>query len=290
MTESKFEVKKISLSDPEFEKLRDLVFKVSGISLAQTKKELVVSRFTRRVKALKLNSFLEYYDLLVSPSGFSEVQNFINSITTNKTDFFRESHHFDFLISTFIPQVIESGKRVVRIWSAACSSGEEPYTIAMVMAKHLCEPYNIPVKILATDIDTSVLQTASRGVYESTVLHTVPEEYMKKYFLRGKGDSMGLFKIKDDIRQMVTFKQLNFIASEYPITSTFDVIFCRNVIIYFNPETKKMVINRLFRYLNDGGYIMMGHSETLFNMIDGLVYLKNTVYQKKMYDNSVPEK
>lgn len=288
MTESRFDIKKISLSDAEFEKLRDLVFKVSGISLAETKKELVVSRFTKRVKALKLQNFSEYYDLLVSPSGFSEVQNFINSITTNKTDFFRESHHFDFLVNTFIPQVISSGRRIVRIWSAACSTGEEPYTIAMVMAKHLVEPYNIPVKILATDIDTNVLKTAVRGVYESGVLNTVPEEYMKKYFLRGKGESLGLFKIKDEIRQMVTFKQLNFIASEYPVTSTFDIIFCRNVIIYFNPETKRMVVNRLFRYLNDGGYIMMGHSETLFNMIDGLVYLKNTIYQKKMY-NSGPE-
>lgn len=288
MTESRFDIKKISLSDAEFEKLRDLVFKVSGISLAETKKELVVSRFTKRVKALKLQNFSEYYDLLVSPSGFSEVQNFINSITTNKTDFFREAHHFDFLVNTFIPQVISSGRRIVRIWSAACSTGEEPYTIAMVMAKHLVEPYNIPVKILATDIDTSVLKTAVRGVYESGVLNTVPEEYMKKYFLRGKGESLGLFKIKDDVRQMVTFKQLNFIAPEYPVTSTFDIIFCRNVIIYFNPETKRMVVNRLFRYLNDGGYIMMGHSETLFNMIDGLVYLKNTIYQKKMY-NSGPE-
>ena len=288
MTESRFDIKKISLSDAEFEKLRDLVFKVSGISLAETKKELVVSRFTKRVKALKLQNFSEYYDLLVSPSGFSELQNFINSITTNKTDFFREAHHFDFLVNTFIPQVISSGRRIVRIWSAACSTGEEPYTIAMVMAKHLVEPYNIPVKILATDIDTNVLKTAVRGVYESGVLNTVPEEYMKKYFLRGKGDSLGLFKIKDDIKQMVTFKQLNFIAPEYPVTSTFDIIFCRNVIIYFNPETKRMVVNRLFRYLNDGGYIMMGHSETLFNMIDGLVYLKNTIYQKKMY-NSGPE-
>ncbi|HNW81904.1 MAG TPA: protein-glutamate O-methyltransferase CheR [bacterium] len=288
MTESIFEIKKISLSDAEFEKLRELVFKVSGISLAETKKELVVSRFTKRVKALKLQNFSEYYDLLVSSSGFSEIQNFINSITTNKTDFFREAHHFDFITSTFIPQIIASGKRVVRVWSAACSTGEEPYTIAIVMAKHLVEPYNIPVKILATDIDTSVLKTAARGVYESGVLNTVPEEYMKKYFLRGKGDSLGLFKIKDEIKQMVTFKQLNFIAPEYPITSTFDMIFCRNVIIYFNPETKKLVVNRLFRYLNDGGYIMMGHSEALFNMIDGLVYLKNTIYQKKIYNN-VPE-
>ena len=284
MSSHKFELKKISLSDAEFDKLRDLVYKISGISLANTKKELVVSRFSKRVKALKLNSFSEYHDLLVSPGGFSEVQNFINSITTNKTDFFREPHHFDFIASSFVPQVVASNRPVVRIWSAACSTGEEPYTIAMVMSKYLVEPYGIPVKILATDIDTSVLKTAARGVYDSQAISPVPEAYLKKYFLKGKDDSFGLFKIKDEIRKMVTFKQLNFVAAEYPITSTFDIIFCRNVIIYFSSETKKLVISRLFRYLNEGGYIMMGHSETLFNMIDGLVYLKNTIYQKRTFE------
>jgi chemotaxis protein methyltransferase CheR len=284
MNSNKFEIKKISLSDSEFDKLRELVYKISGISLANTKKELVISRFSKRLKELKLNSFGEYYDLIVSPSGFSEVQNFINSITTNKTDFFREAHHFDFIVSTFIPQVVASSRPVVRIWSAACSTGEEPYTIAMVMAKYLVEPYGIPVKILGTDIDTNVLKTAARGVYDSHAIGQVPEKYLKKYFLRGKGDSFGLYKIKDEIRSMVTFKQLNFIASEYPITSTFDIIFCRNVIIYFSSETKKTVVSKLFRYLNEGGYIMMGHSETLFNMIDGLVYLKNTIYQKRVMD------
>jgi len=284
MNTSKFEIKKISLSDSEFDKLRELVYKISGISLANTKKELVISRFSKRLKELKLSSFGEYHDLLVSPGGFSEVQNFINSITTNKTDFFRESHHFDFIVSTFIPQVVASSRPVVRVWSAACSTGEEPYTIAMVMSKYLVEPYGILVKILATDIDTNVLKAAARGVYDSHAIGQVPEKYLKKYFLRGKGDSFGLFKVKDDIRSMVTFKQLNFIAPEYPITATFDIIFCRNVIIYFSPETKKQVVGKLFRYLSEGGYIMMGHSETLFNMIEGLVYLKNTVYQKRIMD------
>lgn len=282
MNSNKFEIKKIALSDEEFAKLRDLVYKISGISLSETKRELVISRFSRRLKALKIKSFSDYYNLLISPSGFTEVQNFINSITTNKTDFFREAHHFDFLVSKIIPVLLAKKKRVVKIWSAACSTGEEPYTIAMVMSKHFVEKYNIPVKILATDIDTNVLTVASKGVYDSSIISVLPEEYMKKYFLRGKQDSIGLFKVKDTIRQMVTFKQLNFVATEYPITTTFDIIFCRNVIIYFNPETKRRVVNKLYRYLNPGGYIMMGHSETLFDMVDGLTYLKNTVYQKKM--------
>ncbi len=284
MNSGKFVLKKISLSDDEFNKLRSLVFKVSGISLADTKKELVISRFSRRVKGLKLNSFSEYYNLLVSPSGFTEVQNFINSITTNKTDFFRESHHFDFIISNFIPEILAKGKKPVRIWSAACSTGEEPYTIAMVMHRHLVEPYSIPVKIFASDIDTNALKTASAGVYDSQTISPIPEHYLKRYFLRGKDNNKGLFKIKNEIREMVTFKKLNFIAEEYPITNTFDIIFCRNVIIYFNAETKKLVISKILRFLNEGGYLMMGHSETLFNIIDGLVYLKNTIYQKHFLD------
>ena len=281
MSENKFEIKKIALSDEEFTKLRDLVYKISGISLSETKRELVISRFSRRLKALKLKSFSDYHNLLVSPSGFTEVQNFINSITTNKTDFFREAHHFDFLVSKIIPALLTKNKRIVKIWSAACSTGEEPYTIAMVMSKHFVEKYNIPVKILATDIDTNVLTVASKGVYDSSIVSVLPEEYMKKYFLRGKDESNGLYKVKDFVRKMVTFKQLNFVATDYPISTTFDVIFCRNVIIYFNPETKRRVVNKLYRYLNPGGYIMMGHSETLFDMVDGLTYLKNTVYQKK---------
>jgi chemotaxis protein methyltransferase CheR len=284
MTDNKFLFKKFSLSEDEFSKLRDLVFKVSGISLADTKKELVISRFSRRLKSLKLNSFAQYYNLLISPSGFTEVQNFINSITTNKTDFFRESHHFDFIISNFIPEILAKGKKPVRIWSAACSTGEEPYTIAMVMHRHLVEPYAVPVKIFASDIDTNALKTASVGVYDNQTISAIPEHYLKRYFLRGKDNNKGLYKIKNEIREMVTFKKLNFIADEYPITHTFDIIFCRNVIIYFNSETKKMVITKVLRYLNEGGYLMMGHSETLFNLIDGLVYLKNTIYQKHYAD------
>ena len=285
MNNSKFFLKKISLSEEEFVKLRELVFKVSGISLADTKKELVISRFSKRVKALNLNSFSEYHSLLVSPSGFSEVQNFINSITTNKTDFFREPHHFDFIVSTFIPEIALKKKREVRVWSAGCSTGEEPYTIAMVLHRNLVEPYSIPVKIFATDIDTNALKTASTGIYDGQTASQIPEHYLKRYFLKGKEDNQGFFKVKNEIREMVKFKKLNFIAKDYSLPHTFDIIFCRNVIIYFNAETKKHVVSKVFNYLNEGGYLMMGHSETLFNVIDGLVYFKNTIYQKKYNNN-----
>lgn len=275
------EIKKFSLSDEEFAKLRRLVFDVAGIYLSDSKRELVISRFSRRLRALNLSTFDEYYRFVVSPDGVSEMQNFINSITTNKTDFFREPHHFDFLVERFVPEVVAARRREVRIWSAGCATGEEPYSIAMVLHHHLVERHGIQVKVLATDIDTVVLDTASAGVYEERQIRPVPEELLHKYFLRGKGSAFGFYKVKDCIKGLVSFRQLNFVAESYPLSLIFDVIFCRNVIIYFNTETKRRVLNRLVSYLARGGYLVLGHSETVFDMVDGLTYLKNTIYRKE---------
>ncbi len=275
------EIKKFSLSDEEFNKLRRLVFDVAGIYLSDSKRELVISRFSRRLRALNLSSFEEYYRFVISPDGVSEIQNFINSITTNKTDFFREPHHFDFLVECFVPEVVAARRREVRIWSAGCATGEEPYSIAMVLHHHLFDRHGIQVKVLATDIDTAVLETACAGVYEERQVRPVPEELLHKYFLRGKGPAFGFYKVKDCIKDLVSFRQLNFVAESYPLSLMFDVIFCRNVIIYFNTETKRRVLNRLVGYLVRGGYLVLGHSETVFDMVDGLTYLKNTVYRKE---------
>lgn len=273
------EIKKFKLSSEEFNKLRKLVFDTSGISLSDSKRELVISRFSRRLRSLNLDSFSDYYNVLVSQRGASEIQNFINSITTNKTDFFREAHHFDFIKDSFVSEM-KNRKSEVRVWSAACSTGEEPYTIAMVLHKYLVEPYNIPVKIMATDIDTTVLEAARKGIYEERMISPIPKSYLKKYFLKGKDESSGLFKVKDVVKDMVTFMHLNFINKDYSIHTKFDIIFCRNVIIYFNNETKRYVINKLNDYLRHGGYFVIGHSETLFDMVDGLRYLTNTIYKK----------
>ena len=275
------EIKKFSLSDEEFNKLRRLVFDVAGIYLSDSKRELIISRFSRRLRALNLDTFEEYYRFVISPDGLSEMQNFINSITTNKTDFFRESHHFDFLVEHFVPEIVSSRRREVRVWSAGCATGEEPYSIAMVLRHHLLEPHGINVKIFATDIDTHALDTARAGIYEERQIRPVPEEFLHKYFLRGKGHSFGLYKVKDSIKEMVSFRQLNFIADTYPISVLFDVIFCRNVIIYFNAETKRRVLTKILSFLVRGGYLILGHSETVFDMVKGLSYLKNTVYRKE---------
>ncbi len=275
------EIKKFTLSDEEFQKLRRLVFDVAGIYLSEAKRELVISRFSRRLRALNLSTFDEYYRFVISPDGAAEMENFINSITTNKTDFFREMHHFDFLVERFVPEIVAARRREIRVWSAGCATGEEPYSIAMVLHHHLVEPHGVNVKIFATDIDTRALDTARSGIYEERQVRPVPEVLLHKYFLRGKGSAFGLYKIKDCIKDLILFRQLNFVADNYPITVLFDLIFCRNVIIYFNAETKRRVIARLVGYLARGGYLVLGHSETLFDAVPGLSYLKNTVYRKE---------
>ncbi len=271
--------KRYTLSNEEFNKLRALVLNFSGISLSDSKRELVLSRFSRRLRALNLNSFNEYYNLLISSQGMKEIQKFINTITTNKTDFFREKHHFDFLQTVFAEEN-KHRKDTIKIWSAACSTGQEPYTIAMVLHKYLVEQYGVEVKILATDIDTNVLDFAKKGVYEQSIIDPVPMDMLKKYFLRGKDDMAGFYKVKPVLKNMIEFKQLNFIEKDYHITDKFDIVFCRNAIIYFNSDTKKYVVNKLKSYIKNDGYFIVGHSESLFNFVDGLTYLKNTIYKK----------
>jgi len=272
-------IRKYTITDDEFNKLRKLVFDIAGITLAESKRELVISRFSRRLRALDLSTFSDYYNFIIT-DGSGEIQNFINSITTNKTDFFRENHHFEFIINSFIPEVVAKKQESVKVWSAGCSTGEEPYTIAMVLHNYLVEKHGIKAKILATDIDTNVLSFASKGIYREEVMDPVDGNLLSKYFLRGKDNSSGFYKAKEVIKDMITFRQLNFIAEEFPIKTHFDIIFCRNVIIYFNNETKSYVLNKLNSYIKPGGYFIIGHSEAIFDMVEGLKYLKNTIYNK----------
>ncbi len=272
-------VKKYDITQSEFEKLKALIYETAGIHLSDAKRQLVVSRYSKRLRELELESFDQYYDMVTSDKDSLEIQNFVNSITTNKTDFFRERHHFEFLRDVFIPALNRND--TVKIWSSGCSTGEEPYSIAMVMHKYFVEPMSGKVEILATDIDTSVLYKAGKGIYEEELVNQVPMNLRKKYFLRGKGHRQGFFKIKDELKEMVNFKQMNFMRDEYPFSKNFDIIFCRNVIIYFSTSDKKKVVKRLVRHVKKGGFFIIGHSETLFNMIDGLSYQNNTIYRKE---------
>lgn len=270
---------RFSLSDIEFKQLKDLVLRIAGIYLSDSKKELLISRFSRRLRQLKFRSFSEYYGYLLSPENNTEIEYFINTITTNKTGFFREAHHFNYLATTFATEM-QQRKEPIRVWSSACSTGEEAYTTAMVLHQNLVEPYSIPVSILATDIDTRVLSLARRAIYDEQSIAEIPDEYLHRYFLRSKKQERGLYKVNTELRKMVSFEQFNFIDDTYRFNPGFDVILCRNVIIYFNGSTKARVINQLKNMLKIGGYLIVGHSESLFDISQGLEFIENTMYRR----------
>jgi chemotaxis protein methyltransferase CheR len=269
------------LTDHEFDKFKELIHRISGIYLSEQKKKLVVARLSRRLRALNLDTFTQYYHYLTdNPDGAAEIVNLINRITTNKTDFFREMHHFDFLQNEILPAMIAkgeaSGNRRVRIWSAGCSSGEEPYSIAIILSEAFKNHRGWDIKILATDLDTEVLQRASHGHYATQTLIPVPSEYLAKYFVRATDG----YIVSDTLKYMVSFRKLNFMDAAFPMKNPFDIIFCRNVIIYFDQSTKTELMNKFHAYLKPQGLIFIGHSESLMSMKDQFKYIKHTVYQK----------
>ena len=270
------------LGDEDFERFKALIYSESGIKLSDMKKSLVKARLTKRLRLLKIDTFTEYYDYLVK--NFNEEKyNFVNAITTNKTDFFREIKHFEFLRDVCLPEFIESGKKELRIWSAGCSTGEEPYTIAISLLEFFENQKVRPdIKILATDIDTSVLERASEGIYNWEHVKDIDTRILKKYFLRGKDENEGLFKIKGNIKKMVTFRRLNLHDERYPMKKIFDLIFCRNVIIYFDKESQKNLFNKIHHYLDDYGYLFIGHSENLASVTRKFKLVGNTIYKKNL--------
>ncbi len=267
------------LSDTEFSLLRDIIFKESGINLTERKKVMMHSRLMRRLRALKIDSYRMYYEYL-SNNYQDEVVNLINCITTNKTDFFRESKHFDFLRKVAFPEFEKRNKNKIRIWSAGCSTGEEPYSIAITVAEHFRNRLMPDIKILATDIDTDVLNKAISGIYKEESLEEVNGNILRDYFYNGRGDSKNSFFIRESIKNMITFKRLNLLAEKYPMKGQFDIIFCRNVIIYFDKKTKDGVIDKFHEYLTDDGYFFAGHSESLANRSGKYRLIGNTIYGK----------
>lgn len=262
------------LDDREFDAFRDLIFRATGISLGAGKRQLVAARFGKRLRALELNEFSEYLALLRSDKASSEREFMINAITTNKTDFFREPHHFDTLANLFKT----AAGSPVRIWSAGCSTGEEPYTIAMTAREALGD--TAPGLILtASDVDTAVLAHAANGTYADDRMSGVNEARRRHHFLCGRGQAAGQWRIKPDIRAMIDFRRINFIDASWDISKQLDVIFCRNVIIYFNRATQERLISRFAEHLRPGGLLILGHSENLHWLSDTFESLGNTVYR-----------
>jgi chemotaxis protein methyltransferase CheR len=286
-----------SIADEHFEAIRQIIYHEAGISLSDAKRALVCSRLAKRLRTLKLRDHGEYLTYLANrdPRG-EEMQRMVNALTTNKTDFFREPHHFAFLHHTVFPaierQVAYGGPRRIRIWSAGCSNGHEPYSIAMTILDHFRSLNAWDVRVLASDINTQVLDTARQGIYPAEQLEPVDPDTLRKYFLRGTGSSAGLFQVRPEVRRLIEFRQINFMAEPWPIRVRFDVVFCRNVIIYFDLATQRKLTLRLSEQVADGGYLMLGHSEHPVWLTDHLTLTGNTIYQQnrkaKMPPSVVP--
>ncbi len=266
-------VKEFEFTTRDFERVRGLIHKRAGIALAESKQEMVYSRLARRLRATGIDSFAIYLDQLERGSDGDEWEAFTNALTTNLTSFFRESHHF--------PLLAEHLKKVtapIEIWCSAASTGEEPYSIAMTA----CEAFNTltpPVRIIATDIDTNVLNTGANGIYSIDRLDKMSSERAKRFFLRGKGEREGLVRVRPELRQMITFKQVNLLADNWSIAGPFDVIFCRNVMIYFDKPTQGKILDRFAPLMKQDGLLFAGHSENFLYVTDAFKLRGKTVYE-----------
>lgn len=267
-------------SDKDFKFIRTLVAEKTGIVLSDAKRDLVYGRLSRRLRHLGIERFSDYCQLLAEGDEDELVQ-FVNAITTNLTSFFREPHHFDYLGKTLLPILEKQNThRKIRIWSAGCSTGEEPYSIAMVV-KEMCPRLDrLDVKILATDLDSNVLAKAETGVYDLSRVEGIPKERLRRWFRKGRGENEGTVKVSSELQEMITFRQLN-LMQPWPMKGPFDVIFCRNVVIYFDKPTQRTLFNRYADLLVDGGHLFVGHSETLFKVTDRFELIGKTVYRKR---------
>ncbi|PKL18286.1 MAG: chemotaxis protein CheR [Spirochaetae bacterium HGW-Spirochaetae-5] len=268
-----------NLSDNDFNKLRDIIYKEAGIKLGDVKKILMQSRLIKRLRDLKLDNFTEYYEYLINNYEDEKI-NFINSITTNKTDFFRENDHFEYMKSKILPDFEKKKEKELRIWSAGCSTGEEPYTIAITLFEYFNGKVPPEFLILATDIDTQVLDKARDGNYAADHLSDVDPKYLKNYFTYNNSHKGDFYRVNDQLKNAVYFRRLNLLQDEYPMKKKFDIIFCRNVIIYFDRETQKKLFEKYHSYLKDDGYLLIGHSENITSITDRFSLAGRTIYRK----------
>jgi chemotaxis protein methyltransferase CheR len=272
-----------SMTDESFRRFRELIRGTLGINITEAKRTMVQSRLARRLRALGLDSYEAYLDLLSSGDGAAELGHFFNAVTTNKTDFFREPFHFEFLRHTVLPRLVAGRGRfpLVRMWSAGCSSGEEPYTLAMVASEFARDGHPFRPLIIASDVSGAVLEKARLAVYREEQAAPVPPELRRRYLLRGRdrGPQRGMVRIVPALRAMVEFRRLNFMDPDYGLPEM-DVVFCRNVIIYFDRPTQAAVLARICRHLRPGGYLFVGHSETLAGFSLPIEQVRPTVYRR----------
>lgn len=270
------------MTDEDFNRLSDFVYKQSGIKMPPVKKVMLQSRLQKRLRELKIISFKEYADFVFSDEGQkNEIIHMLDVVSTNKTDFFREPVHFDFMNSNVLPDFHHSKhNNHLKIWSAGCSSGEEPYTIAIVLEEFKAKNPRFDYSILGTDISTKILQDASTAIYKEERIVNIPLELKKKYFLRSKDKDKRTVRIVKNLRAKIKYSRLNFMSDTYNLPELFDVVFCRNVLIYFSRETQEEVINKLCTKIKSGGYLFIGHSESIIGMNVPLQQIKPTIFRR----------
>jgi chemotaxis protein methyltransferase CheR len=268
-----------SFTRSDFDRVRRIVYAHAGIALADSKQNLIYNRLSRRLRVLGFDNFDAYLSYVEGAGHDEEFTHLINAITTNLTFFFREIHHFEFLEQTLFPQLMKlnAESRKVRIWSAGCSTGEEPYSLAIVAKE--CFPDNWDVKIHASDLDTNVIETAKAGIYSIDALKGVSTERVKSWFLRGSGANAGMVKVKPALQSIIQFQQVN-LMNDWPWREPFDIIFCRNVVIYFDKPTQQKLFIRYHQLLKEGGHLFIGHSESLYKVSEQFKLLGKTIYQK----------
>jgi len=264
------------IAEADFRAIAEMLREDAGIVLNSNKRELVFGRLSRRLRALGLADFAAYRRLLEGPGGEAERGEMINALTTNLTSFFREPHHFAYLADTVLPELLRSStQRRLRIWSAACSSGEEPYSIAMVVHKAMAGR-GWDARVLATDIDSNMVETARQGVYPADRASAIPAEFARAR-IRQADDTVCM---PDELKALITFNQLNLL-DPWPMKGPFDVIFCRNVVIYFDKDTQRVLFDRMADILTPRGTLFIGHSETLFRVSDRFDSLGHTIYRRR---------
>lgn len=269
------------ISPKNFRRLSNFIFEYSGIKMPETKMTMLEGRLRRRLRATGYADFDSYCHYIFEDGGMeTEAVHLIDAVTTNKTDFFREPNHFDYLTQKALPELETSGVKRIRIWSSACSVGAEPYTLAMVLADYMENRSGLDYQILATDLSTEVLQKARRGVYPADMLDPVPRAFVARYVMQARDKQRSEMRISPKLRAHVGFGRLNLMDDSYQVGEPMDIIFCRNVMIYFDKQTQFSVLKRLCACLKKGGYLFIGHSESITGLDLPLKQLANTVFRK----------
>ena len=274
-----------SMSMKNYRLISEFIYNEVGIKLPPNKKIMLEARIRKRLKILSMSSFGEYCEYIFSPHGVeTELIHMIDVITTNKTDFFREPVHFDYLTQTALPELLNSSvhgmQRKIKLWSAGCSTGEEPYTLAIVLSEFKEKNSEFNFTILATDISTEVLQKAAKGIYDMEKIEAIPIILKHKYLMKNKDKNKKFVRVVPELRTLINFRRLNLMDSDFGIKEQLEIIFCRNVIIYFDRVTQERLLNKFYRQMSFGGYLFMGHSETLHGLDVPLVQVAPTVYRK----------